>query len=159
MKLNFYPLDRTSVLEIVRWRYDPPYDIYNLDDDETVIQYALNLENNFYKMENENWGLVGFCSFGIDGQVPGGDYGEDALDIGMRIRPDLTGQGLGSGFVAEVLKFAREAYSPTRIRVTIAAFNKRAQRVWEVNGFRRHDRFMHLDSNREFIVMLKDIHE
>jgi RimJ/RimL family protein N-acetyltransferase len=156
VNLTFYPLDRTNAIEIVRWRYDPPYDVYNLEDDETVIQYALDPENNFYAMDDKKLGLVGFCSFGLDGQVPGGDYVENALDIGMGIRPDLTGRGLGSGFVAEVLAFARQMYAPVRIRVTIAAFNERAKRVWEANHFRPHQRFVHHASNREFVVMMEE---
>lgn len=44
--------------------------------------------------------LVGFFSFGAEAQVPGGDYDNaKALDIGLGMRPDLTGKSLGLGFV------------------------------------------------------------
>ena len=87
------------------------------------------------RMHDENGRLVGFCSFGEDGQVPGGDYSTDALDIGMGIHPDFTGQGLGSSFVLAVLDYAQRKFQPTTFRVTIAAFNQRARHVWGKNGF------------------------
>ena len=53
------------------------------------------------------------CSFGIDAQVPGGDYSAQALDVGLGLRPDHTGQGLGVTFLGAILAFAQERYSPT----------------------------------------------
>ena len=74
----------------------------------------------------------------------------------MGIRPELTGQGRGASFVLAVLDFARNAFAPGQFRVTIAAFNKRAQRVWEKNGFVPIQTFTHQASKREFIVMIRD---
>lgn len=105
-------------------------------------------------MKDEVEELVGFCSFGEDGQVPGGDYHLDALDIGMGIRPDLTGRGLGINYVNSVLEFARGTFNPCRFRVTIAAFNQRAMRVWQKAGFRQESGFRHVESRREFVVMV-----
>ena len=154
MKLRFYPLDKSAAREIVRWRYAPPYDIYNIEDSNESINYALKSENNFYAIRDENTGLVGFCSFGKDGQVPGGNYVEPALDIGMGIRPDLTGQGVGNDLVAAVLNFAQKTFSSEQFRVTIATFNQRARRVWEKNGFRSTQKFVDINNNREFVVMI-----
>ena len=154
MEITFTPLDESTAREIVCWWYQPPYDIYNLDDSDDVIQYTLDPQNNFYAMRAEDGKLIGFCSFGKDGQVPGGDYGEQALDIGMGIRPDLTGQGRGSEFVAAALDFAHKEFSLERFRVTIAAFNQRAQRVWEKNGFKQTQTFTHTESKHDFVVMV-----
>jgi sigma-B regulation protein RsbU (phosphoserine phosphatase) len=156
MSLSFFPIDEPAAREIVTWQYEPPYDIYNLEDIETSIQYALDPQNNFYTMRTENGELAGFCSFGLDGQVPGGDYTDDALDIGMGIRPDLTGQGKGADFVLAVLNFARSKFAPRQFRVTIAAFNQRAQQVWKKNGFTPIQDFTHQASQREFIVFTRD---
>ncbi len=41
--------------------------------------------------------MVGFCSFGVDGRVPGGDYPDGPLDVGMGMRPDLTAAAWGRG--------------------------------------------------------------
>jgi len=156
-KICFALIDEPAALAIVRWRYAPPYDIYNIEDSAAATQYALDPQNNFYTMRDDSGVLVGFCSFGQDGQVPGGDYSEVALDIGMGIRPDLTGQGFGRDFVAAVLGFSQREFNPDRFRVTIAAFNLRAQRVWEKNGFRKMQSFNHPVNDREFIVMVKNL--
>ena len=156
MKITFRPLDEVNAREIACWRYDAPYDIYNLGDTDDAIQYAIDPHNAFHSMRDEAGNLIGFCSFGSDGQVPGGDYSAEALDIGMGIRPGLTGQGRGSDFVAAVLDFARCAFKAKRLRVTIAAFNQRAMRVWEQNGFQRVQTFRKEGSDREFIILTRD---
>jgi RimJ/RimL family protein N-acetyltransferase len=156
MIISFFPMDEQAAREIVRWRYEPPYDIYNLENSEAEIHYAIDPQNNFYTMRDENGTLVGFCSFGDDGQVPGGDYSANALDIGMGIRPDLTGKGHGASIAASTLDFARITFQPIAFRVTIAAFNTRARRVWEKNSFIQTQAFMHQGSKREFIVMMKN---
>ena len=142
--------------EITRWYYPPPYDIYNLVENEATIGYAVNPKNNFFALEDEQGKLVGFCSFGKDGQVPGGDYCTEALDIGLGLRPDLTGRGRGIEYVKNVLVYAQKMFNPIRFRVTIAAFNKRAQKVWRKAGFDLVGRFQHEESRREFVILLRD---
>ncbi len=156
LSLTFSPLDKSAARKIMTWRYASPYDIYNLEDSDETLQYMLDTQHHYNAMRNLTGDLVGFCSFGMDGQVPGGSYTADALDIGMGLHPDFTGQGHGSDLAAAVLDFAQREFNPPAFRVTIAAFNLRAQRVWEKNGFRLTENFTHKASNRNFIVMVKD---
>lgn len=156
MILSFSPLTKSAAREIVTWRYEPPYDIYNLDNSEETINYLLDEQYHIQAMRDENNSLVGFCSFGVDGQVPGGDYSADALDIGMGIRPDLTGQGRGGNIVASVLDFAQRKFNTNTFRVTIAAFNQRAQRVWEKNSFIPIETFIFEARKLDFVIMRKN---
>jgi len=80
--------------------------------------------------------LTGFRSFGADGQVPGGEYDDSALDTGGGLQPDLTGKGLGRAAIQAGLDFGRRQFAPAAFRVTIASFNVRAQRVVQALGFR-----------------------
>ena len=153
-KLSFSPMIESDARQIVCWRYPPPYDIYNLTDGEEAILYALDPKNRFFAIVDEREELVGFCSFGQDAQVPGGDYGIDALDIGLGIHPDLTGCGRGIHYVERVLEFAKQKFVPPKFRVTIAAFNKRAQKVWRKAGFHVVERFQHAKSGRWFVMMV-----
>lgn len=157
VKITFSPLNETDVEDIVCWKYQPPYDVYNLDNDQETIKYVLDPQNCFHGIRDETGALIGFCSFGADGQVPGGDYSLEALDIGMGIQPDHTGQGRGREYVSMVLAYAQESFNPSRLRVTIASFNRRAQRVWEGNGFQRVQAFTHKTSGREFLVYLLEV--
>lgn len=159
MKIDYRPADEPSAREFTQWQYEPPYDIYNCPPEqlEKTIQYNSNPKNNVYAMFDQNNKLVGYCSYGRDAQVPGGDYSEEALDIGMMIKPELTGQGLGTTFAEEVIRNGIDQHSPKKLRVTIAAFNKRAIRVWEKHGFQRTQTFKRTGEGMEFVVLTKAI--
>ncbi len=152
---KFHLIDRNSVCTILNWRYEPPYDLYNYLEEEVNLQYFLNPQNNFYKIVDENGELVGYCSFGQDGQVSGGDYRYEALDIGMGIRPDLTGQGKGIEYASAVLDFAENLLKPKAFRVTSATFNKRALRLWQKLEFEHQQSFERKSDGMQFIVLVR----
>lgn len=82
---------------------------------------------------------AGFICFGAEAQVSGardaGLYRADAVDIGLGLRPDLTGQGLGDPFVAACIDHALRIRHPTVLRLAVATFNARAIAVYERAGF------------------------
>jgi GNAT superfamily N-acetyltransferase len=109
--------------------------------------------------------LIGFLCFGAAAQVPGGHdanlYQEDLLDIGLGLRPDLTGCGLGQSFVKAALECASAMFLPRGFRLTVAAFNERAIRVYERIGFSKGERCLSIThgTTTEFILMSKVDHE
>jgi ribosomal-protein-alanine N-acetyltransferase len=150
----FRLIDETSARDVMSWRYDPPYDVYNLDpDSEELLQVLLDRNTACYGLTDASGDLVGFCTFGADGQVPGGDYSREALDIGMGIRPDLTGRGKGSVYVNAVLEFAMLTFAPATVRVTVATFNHRARSVWEKAGFCEVQQFERIPDGMRFAVL------
>ncbi len=153
MSLKIQKLDEINALKSALWHYEAPLNFYNLNPDEIEqnVQYFLDPENNFYGIF-EKLEFVGFCSFGEDGQVDGGNYSAIALDVGMGIRPDLTGQGHGNYYVSAVLNFASREFNAPLFRVTVAAFNQRALRVWSKAGFRPIDTFEHQPQGRVLIL-------
>jgi len=155
--LTFEKMDRATALEVLRWHYDAPYDLYNLDayDVEETLDDLLDPENAYYALRDERDELVAFCCFGPDAQVPGGDYTAAALDVGLGVRPDLTGQGSGLDYVLAVLGFATAGYKPAAFRVTVALFNQRARRVWEKAGFAEVQRFRRGSDGRTFVIMMR----
>ena len=159
MKIHYLPADEKTAREFLHWQYEPPYDIYNFPPEhmDKLIQYNIDPANNVYGLFDGEDGLVGYCSYGKDAQVPGGDYSEEALDIGLMIKPELTGQGMGSVFASEVIQNGIDKYAPEKLRVTIAAFNKRAMRVWEKNGFQQSHEFSREGNGMEFVIMKKNL--
>ena len=155
LPFTFQPMDEASARAVPEWRYDAPYDIYNIASDnvEKEMQLFLDPQNAYHTITDEQGDLVAYCCFGPDGQVPGGDYSAAALDIGLGVRPDLTGQGRGLAYVNAVLDFARRAFPPTAFRVTVAEFNKRAQRVWEKAGFRPVETFQRSGDGMPFVIL------
>ena len=160
MNLSFQPIRACDVHEMTRWTYAPPYDVYNLSHppDASDIEYWLDPKKRVHAICEESVGLIGYCSFGVDRQVPGGDYRADALDIGMAIRPDRTGHGGGVAFAQGVIDVARTTYAPPTgralLRVTIARFNQRAQRVWQRCGFEAVDSFTATHNDRVFDILI-----
>ena len=157
--IHYSPVDEASAREFLTWKYDPPFDIYNYSPEyfERDLAYHLDPANNLHSMRIAGE-LIGYCSFGRDAQVPGGDYSEDALDIGMMIKPELTSQGMGSSYVASVIQYALAEYKPKRLRVTIMASNLRARRVWEKNGFIMSQQFagnMGDKGQSDFVILTK----
>lgn len=119
--------------DITTWRYPAPYDCYDMTESDPG--FLARPENGFFALVDET-GLAGFHSFGADGQVPGGEYDDSALDVGAGLRPDLTGKGLGRTAIMTGLEFGQRAFRPQAFRATVATFNVRAQRVIAAVGFR-----------------------
>lgn len=164
MSLTFAPVTEADVRELVYWAYKPPYDIYNVlaptdEPDDGLLAYFIDPVYNYHAIRDEASQLVAFCSFGLDGQVPGGDYSTPALDIGLGMRPDLTGQGRGFAFVAATIDFAIKAFNPTTLRVTIAEFNQRAQHVWQQAGFRQAQTFRRGKDGLPFIIFDREAYK
>lgn len=159
LKLSFTPLTPEDAAIVTAWHYPPPYDVYNEPEDSTYTsaEYMCDPAIRAYSLFDSEHGLVAYATFSADGQVPGGDYSEDALDMGMMVRPDLTGRGLGHQFVNAVIAFAIESFEPTKLRVTIAKFNIRAQKVWRKAGFVRQERFEADGNSRPFIIFTKPL--
>ena len=159
LSISYRPAEKKHARKFVSWQYEPPYNVYNCSPEEIgdAVQYNIDPANNVYAMFNQHEELIGYCSYGKDAQVPGGDYSEEALDIGLMIKPELTGQGMGSDFAREVIQNGIDKYVPKKLRVTIAAFNKRAMRVWERNGFQQIQNFIRDGDGMEFVIMKKDL--
>jgi RimJ/RimL family protein N-acetyltransferase len=151
-------MNDTHARSILTWRYDPPYDLYDpgAGNAEETVRVFLNPEYAYHAILAVDGALVAFCCFGVDAQVQGGAYGADALDIGLGVRPDLTGQGQGSVYVQAVLDFAGRTYASPAFRVTVAAFNERALRVWERAGFQRVGQFQRDRDGRSFVVLVRE---
>jgi RimJ/RimL family protein N-acetyltransferase len=157
---RFEPITEAYARAIVAWRYPGQYAIYNVDesDAETDVQILLDPQLAYFAVLDPGGDLVGFCCFGPDAQVPGGNYAnQEALDVGLGLRPDLAGQGRGLGFLEALMAFAQTRFGATRFRATIAGFNQRSRRVFEKAGYVETQRFVSASARPlEFVVMVKE---
>jgi len=147
-------MTRAFADQVAGWRYPPPFDTYDVDGPE--VDHLLRPDYR-YQIVWEGETGIGYCCFGADARVPGGDYSSDALDVGWGMRPDLTGHGHGRAFVGAIVEFALDAYRPAGLRVTIAEFNTRSQRAAASGGgfTLERDRFTAADGMR-FIILERD---
>ena len=147
--MQITPITEAQAREVLGWRYPPPYDFYDLAnaDPEPILRGMLGLTSPHYAITSDRGEFVGFCSVGPEGQVPGGDYSKDALDIGIGLRPGSTGRGFGKLVLQQFLGFATTTYQPDRFRATIAAFNLRSQRTFLGLGFAQTGQFQALGTD------------
>ena len=157
MKFSFSRMNESDAREVLAWRYDAPYDLYNPDPGELEkdVRELNDPNNSYHVVRDENGSILAFYCYGEQARVDGGDYSEDALDLGGASRPDLTGSGFGAAFIHLGMDLAEVVVAPTRFRVTIAAFNSRALRMCESAGFQRVQTFRG-PQDTEFVVLTKD---
>jgi [ribosomal protein S18]-alanine N-acetyltransferase len=118
--------------DIARWRYDDRWAVYDSDGPlDPELGYWAVVEGR-----GENERLVGFGCLGEDARVPGLPEADGVLDVGVGMRPDLVGQGLGPEFATTVLEFAR-GRGATRLRAVVQDWNARSLRLVERLGFVR----------------------
>lgn len=145
---------------IVRWQYDPPYSMYNMGDNADDIEELM--DGSYFSVTTHNDGLIGYFCYGKNAQVPGGIQAglyvnENFLDIGLGIRPDLTGKGIGLDFLKTGLIFGMKTYQPKGFRLSVAAFNFRAISLYKKAGFKPANRFSNKnrDDTIDFLLMEK----
>jgi ribosomal-protein-alanine N-acetyltransferase len=137
---------------IATWHYEPPYDFYDFAQDPEDLAELLDSANwgttLRYAVTDEHDTLVGFFSFTPQ---------EDALEIGLGLRPDLTGQGSGTAFLEAGLAYAREHLQAGAFSLRVATFNQRAIKTYERTGFVAQKTYMQKTngSEFEFLQMLK----
>jgi RimJ/RimL family protein N-acetyltransferase len=150
----FRPLTEIDANAMLGWHYEGPYSRYDSRPED--LAGLLDPANAYFAVATAEDELLGFCCFGPDARVTGGEYqDESAVDVGGGLRPDLTGKGLGISFLRAILDFARQQFAAETYRVTIAAFNQRAIRMCRWAGFEPTERFTagSSDEPREFVVL------
>ncbi len=121
-------MTREDAREIAAWHYEPPYDFYDASADSADLAELL---------EPTGWGSDYFAA-DSDGALAGYFHFkplDESVEIGLGLRPDLTGRGLGCDFVEAGMAFARDRFSPARFTLAVATFNLRAISVYERAGF------------------------
>jgi RimJ/RimL family protein N-acetyltransferase len=154
------PLSEENARELTTWQYDPPYDLYDLKPED--LTGLLNPDYGYHQVIDQKGILIGYCCFGLDAQVPGGDYqqnGPGVLDIGVGLRPDLTGRGRGITFVGAILDCGYAKYGPEVLRATIASFNQRSLRTFQCLGFEIQGSFIRESVNIQFYQLEKLVKE
>ena len=131
------------------WHYEPPYDFYDLasDPDDAAELFDPAFRPRYRAVLGAEGSLDGFWYFRPDG---------DEVEVGLGLRPDLIGRGLGGAFAGAALDYARREWAPRRFRLAVAAWNERAIRVYERLGFEevgRETRVFALVGEHEFVRM------
>jgi ribosomal-protein-alanine N-acetyltransferase len=130
------PLTQADAEQIAAWAYPGEYGFYDFASDPDDLALLLDGErrgDTFHAADGDDGRLAGF--FQVERR-------SDHVEIGLGLRPDLCGRGLGEGFTRAGIDLARRAHGPVRITLAVAAFNARAITVYERCGFVRSGRHL-----------------
>jgi ribosomal-protein-alanine N-acetyltransferase len=144
MNFHFVPMNDLHARAAADWHYDGEYAFYDFDrdpEDRAELLDPARREGRYFAALDDAGGLAGFFCF-----EPAGD----SVELGLGLAPGRTGRGLGEAFVKAGLAFARERYRPKRFTLEVAAFNRRAVRLYEKLGFRIERALLRQTNGGEF---------
>lgn len=132
MQFHFRPLQGNDVHAISTWRYDGLYARYNGTSLDLQPYMQLRwlykwLGYEWLAVEDEQRFLVGYFQYS--------KHAQRTVEIGLALRPDLTGRGYGLAFVEAGLAFGKRRYAAKSFLLTVADFNLRALKVYTRAGF------------------------
>ncbi|NQX49751.1 GNAT family N-acetyltransferase [Paenibacillus tritici] len=132
--LTFYvvPMEPLHAAEICEWSYSPPYNIYGWMSWEQMQALGVEFgdpelrQEQYVSVVNGQGDLCGFAQlFPMEGVV--------RLGVGMR--PDLCGHGMGHLFMTAIVQAARARYPEREIDLEVLTWNQRAIRAYQKCGF------------------------
>jgi [ribosomal protein S18]-alanine N-acetyltransferase len=137
---------------VAAWRYPGQYAFYNWDADPADLAELLDPAGwgvQYFAVDGPDASLVGFFQFKPDG---------DAMEIGLGLRPDLTGRGSGLSFVEVGVGFAACHFGVSSVSLAVAAFNQRAIKIYRRARFDVVYRYMHATNGSvyPFVRMVRD---
>jgi ribosomal-protein-alanine N-acetyltransferase len=144
-ELRIGPLSQEDAEAIAEWHYPGPYSFSDWTADPNDLRELLDAAlrgDAYWAVRDEANELVGYFDFK--------PKDEQTVEIGLGLRPDLTGRGLGGSFLAAGLEFARTRFAPARFVLSVATFNDRAIKVYERAGFARERIYMHSTNGAEW---------
>lgn len=149
MSYTFSPLTQRQAEQIAyEWQYDGAFAFYDMPNDEEdlaeFLDPAKRAEHYFAVLDREE--LIGYYVF---------EPNADVVDVGLGMRPDLTGRGNGVAFLEAGLAFIMDRYAPKQIELAVATFNERAIRLYTKSGFLPVERFQQATNggSYEFLKM------
>jgi ribosomal-protein-alanine N-acetyltransferase len=115
-------------------------------DDLAVLLDRDRRGDAFHAADGEGGALAGFFQVKVDAE---------AVEIGLGLRPDLCGRGLGESFTWAGIDLIRGMPGDVRITLAAAAFNARAITVDRRCGFAETGRHAHRTAGAdwEFVDM------
>ena len=142
---HFELLTQADAEAIAEWRYPEPYSFYDWTADPDDLRELLEPARRgeaYWAVRDDEHQLVGYFDFK--------PKDEQTVEIGLGLRPDLIGRGLGGSFLAAGLEFAQTQFVPARFVLSVATFNERAITVYERAGFARGRVYMHCTNGAEW---------
>ena len=136
MEFNFGIMKQREAEQIADdWKYNDEYSFYDMAADIDDYLEFVNMEKRADKYFScyLNKELMAWYSAEV--------LDDDKIELGLGLKPQYTGKGLGVDFVNAVIKHATSIYGNNGFILSVALFNQRAIKVYEKVGFTKISMF------------------
>ncbi|WP_106769497.1 GNAT family N-acetyltransferase [Paenibacillus faecalis] len=137
-RLYAVPMNSNHAAEICSWTYPPPYNIYGWLPWEQMKELAIEFgdpeirKQQYLSILDEKQRLWGFAQlFPLEG----------VTRLGLGMRPEWCGLGMGKQFVESIVTEARRRRPDDEIDLEVLTWNKRAIRTYVKAGFEITDTY------------------
>lgn len=136
---HFIPMNREHAEELCSWRYEPPFDLYGWSDFQAMEADGIEFgdadirSQQYMAVLDPNGHMIGFVQlFPLLG----------VTRLGLGLRPDRCGQGLGADFARSAAQEALRRAPSDEIDLEVLTWNVRAIRAYEKAGFHITDTYV-----------------
>ena len=152
MIFSFQQMKQEEAKEIAdNWKYSGQYSFYDTTaDEEDYREFTdpVKRGNGYFSCYVDNK-LAAYYSVNI--------VEESKAEVGLGLKPGLTGKGYGLNFVNNVMAHISSRHSVTVFMLSVASFNQRAIKVYKKAGFKEAEIFTQNTNggSYEFLRMVK----
>jgi len=141
------PMTERHAAAIASWRYPQPYERYNSEPWERLSVEGIGMADPVIREKQfrsvlRHGDLCGFAQWFPLYAEHTQDAAPSIIRLGVGLRPDLCGRGLGADFVAFIAEETAKQHPGAAIDLEVAADNLRAIRAYERAGFRKTDEYI-----------------
>jgi ribosomal-protein-alanine N-acetyltransferase len=137
--LTIGPLEVSHALQLCAWRYEEPYERFNWPSWDQMQQDGIEFGDPVLRAEqygavlDERHTLIAYAQFFPMGNV---------TRLGLGLRPDLRGRGLGPAVVRLMAEVALRRCPGNEIDLEVLVWNIRAISAYEKAGFGITDTYL-----------------
>ncbi len=133
MRLFVNKLTQEYAKQLCGWKYEGEYSVYNVSwetaaEQKWPVADPMARESDFRSVIDENGNFIGFFRMTKDEHAK--------VEIGLGLKPELCGQGLGKDFVKLITKYTLNHYPNRYVYMQVRTFNARAVKCYEACGYK-----------------------
>ncbi|WP_317971218.1 GNAT family protein [Paenibacillus sp. CCS19] len=139
LHFRFVPMSREHAEELCNWRYEAPFDLYGWSDYHVMEAEGIEFgdadirSQQYMAVLDQNGQMIGFVQlFPLLG----------VTRLGLGLRPDRCGQGLGAAFARATAEQALKRAPQDEIDLEVLTWNVRAIRAYQKAGFHIADTYV-----------------
>lgn len=152
MKMFVDELTEERAKQLCTWKYEGEYSVYNFSWETAVEQnWSLAIPelraSDFRAVLSEQREFIGFFRMT--------KHEQGKIEIGLGLRPENCGHGIGKDFVRLITQHTLQQYPDHQVYMEVRTFNVRAVKCYEACGYKtvlKHRKETPWGSNEYFLM-------